>query len=499
MTVRRTAALPQAPVPADPWPDELLADRYRLGEKIGAGGMADVYEGVDTRLRRPVAVKIFRPGPHARTEDSLAVEAVLLARLQDPGLVTVYDVGHHDERPYLVMQLVDGPTLRGLLADGTLPERRVAGLGAALARALTHVHRAGIVHRDVKPSNVLLDAAGDPHLADFGIARLVDTTRHTAPDVLTGTAAYLAPEQVEGKRIGPAADVYALGLVLLECLKGAPEYEGTFLEAAIARVHRLPEIPSWVSPELTALLRAMTALDPESRPDAEQCATALAALHLTGDPHPAPLPAPQATRRHAHRAAAPGAHAAHAAHASPHADEAAVTRTAPVGRPRHRSRRLAVGTVLAALSVALGTTVAVAPGTSGTSDDPTSTAAAPADRPSGTATPGERDGAAPDTGSRTVPASTDTRPSDQAAPPNHAQVRPHGGESRHPLPNRPRHAADNAGSDNAGSDNAGSDNAADNPGSAPDGATKPSDRKNEAAEAAKKNKPAHPQAQKGRG
>ncbi|WP_374939612.1 serine/threonine-protein kinase, partial [Streptomyces sp. UH6] len=269
-------------MPADPWSAELLADRYRLGAKIGSGGMADVYEGVDTRLRRPVAVKVFRPGPGAdpRIEDSLSTEALLLARLHDPGLVTVYDVGQHDERPYLVMQLVDGPTLRGLLADGPLPERRVAGLGAALAQALAHVHQAGIVHRDVKPSNVLLDPAGAPHLADFGIARLVDTTRHTSPDVLTGTAAYLAPEQVEGKPIGPAADVYALGLVLLECLKGEPEYEGAFLEAAIARVHRPPVVPAGLSADLASLIRAMTDQDPGARPDAARCATVLDALDV---------------------------------------------------------------------------------------------------------------------------------------------------------------------------------------------------------------------------
>ncbi|MFF4291869.1 serine/threonine-protein kinase, partial [Streptomyces sp. NPDC001633] len=230
--------------------------------------MADVYEGVDTRLRRPVAVKVFRPGTDPQTEDRLTAEAVLLASLQHPGLVTVYDAGRHDDRTYLVMQLIKGPTLRSLLACGALPERRVVDVGAALARVLAYVHRAGVVHRDIKPSNILLDAAGAPHLADFGIARLADATRHTAPDVLIGTAAYLAPEQVEGRRIGPAADVYALGLVLLECLKGELEYQGTPLEATVARLHRPPQVPTWLPSELAALLRAMTAQDPEARPDA---------------------------------------------------------------------------------------------------------------------------------------------------------------------------------------------------------------------------------------
>ncbi len=336
------------------------------------GGMADVYKGVDTRLQRPVAVKVFRPGADHHTEDCLAAEAVLLAGLQGPGLVTVYDMGRHDGRAFLVMELVDGPTLRDLLEGGALPQRRVADLGAALAQALAHVHRSGIVHRDVKPSNVLLDtAAGAPHLADFGIARFVDATRHTAPDALTGTAAYLAPEQVEGKSIGPATDVYALGLVLLECLTGRTEYQGTPLEAAIARLHRPPLIPTWLSPDLVALLQTMTHLDPGARPDAAHCAKTLAALAAGGTPAAAPVPVPPSTDL---------VFPVRSARA-----DAAVTRSAPLpaGPRRRPGRRLAVGTALAALSVALGATVALAPDTSGADDDNRASAAAPpAHRPS---------------------------------------------------------------------------------------------------------------------
>ncbi|MER6980014.1 serine/threonine-protein kinase, partial [Streptomyces carpinensis] len=318
-----------------------------MGTRIGSGGMADVYEGVDTRLRRSVAVKVFRPGADPRTEDRLTAEAVLLARLQHPGLVTVYDAGRDGDRTYLVMQLVKGPTLRSLLACRALPERRVADVGAALARALAHVHRAGIVHRDVKPSNILLDAAGRPHLADFGIARLADATRHTAPDVLLGTAAYLAPEQVEGKRVGPAADVYALGLVLLECLKGELEYQGTALEAAIARLHRPPEVPTWFPSDLATLLRAMTAQDPEARPAAEQCADVLASRHAGADAHPPPLSSPPEARLSLLEAARP------VANGHVRTEEVAVTRPNVAGGTR-RSRGLAMGTALAALSVALG-------------------------------------------------------------------------------------------------------------------------------------------------
>ncbi|QLJ06192.1 protein kinase [Streptomyces sp. NEAU-sy36] len=379
-----------APVPAEERPTEVLSGRYRLGAKIGSGGMADVYEGVDTRLRRPVAVKVFRPGPDPQTEDRLTAEAVLLARLQHPGLVTVYDAGRHDDRTYLVMQLVKGPTLRGLLACGALPVRRVTEVGAALARVLAYVHRAGVVHRDIKPSNILLDAAGAPHLADFGIARLADATRHTAPDVLIGTAAYLAPEQVEGRQIEPAADVYALGLVLLECLKGELEYQGTPLEATVARLHRPPEVPGWLPSELAALLRAMTAQDPEARPDAEQCAQALTSRHAGPDPYPLPLSAPSEARLPAPRAA----HPATKEHIRSQA--AAVTRRNLPGGTRH-SRRLAAGTALA-LSVALGATLAVTSSTSGSDDrEAAMPAKSSAHPPSGTTTAKSGTGALPPT------------------------------------------------------------------------------------------------------
>jgi serine/threonine protein kinase len=386
-----------------------------LGDRIGSGGMADVYEAIDTRLRRPVAVKVFRPGSDPDTEDRLAAEAVLLARLEHPGLVRVYDSGCHDDRTYLVMRLIDGPTLRGLLTGGPLPERRVAELGTALAQALTHVHRAGIVHRDIKPSNVLLDPAGDPHLADFGIARLANATRRTEPDALTGTAAYLAPEQVEGQHVGPPTDVYALGLVLLECLKGELEYQGTPLEAAIARLHRPPAFPAWLAPGLTDLLQAMTARDPEARPHAEQCATALDSLSLTGgseDIRTRPM---------------------------------AVARPSLPERPRHH-RRLALGTALAALSVALGTTLTVAASTGDHRDDQADATFSAIHPPDGTATPESGRDAAASPGSRrastpradTDPALTNADVSDAAAlTPQGPEGQP-GADSRGPAAHRPR-------------------------------------------------------------
>ncbi|MFF4209559.1 protein kinase [Streptomyces sp. NPDC001796] len=348
---------------------EMVGGRYRLGAGIGRGGAADVHEAFDVRLGREVAVKLFRPDTDPRMEERFSEEAVLLARMQHPGLVTIYDAGRHRGRAYLVMQLIKGETLRTRLAAGPLPPGRVAELGAALAQALAHVHGAGIVHRDVKPSNVLLNASGAPHLADFGIARLVNATRHTASDVLIGTAAYLAPEQVMGKGVGPSADVYALGLLLLECLKGELEYEGTPLESAVARLHRQPVVPPSVPHELACLLRAMTAQDAEARPDAEHCAQVLSALRA--DRHVLSSSAsfgPRSTASTDTRV-----HARTGGIAVQEAKEPAVDTTAAdprtgtrhPSRPQHGRRRTA-GAVLTALSATLTVTLAVAPGSSET-------------------------------------------------------------------------------------------------------------------------------------
>ncbi|GAA1503923.1 serine/threonine-protein kinase [Streptomyces albidochromogenes] len=359
---------------------EVVAGRYRLGTKIGTGGVADVYEGLDLRLRRPVAVKVFRPGADPEMEERFADEAVLLARLQHPGLVTVYDTGRHKDCGYLVMELVTGQTLRRRAAAGPLEPAYVAELGAALAHALAHVHAAGIVHRDVKPSNVLLDDAGRPHLTDFGISRLINSTRNTASGALIGTAAYLAPEQVLGRGAGPAADVYALGLLLLECLKGELEYHGAPLEAALARLHRMPEIPEAVPEGLARLLRAMTALEEEARPDAEECALVLSALAGEPDlvaPPTAAVPAPTG------RGAAPDT----VRTAGPRAP-------APQPQGRGRARHLMAATGTAVLTAVLGATLVASDGPGGRAERNSATPPRVApERPPGTSAPAEDAGA----------------------------------------------------------------------------------------------------------
>lgn len=256
-------------------PDKLLGGRYRLGSRLGNGGAATVYAAIDVVLGRDVAVKLYRPGSNTMSLYRFGAEARLLASLSHPSLVTLYDVNLEDDHPYLVMQLVGGITLRDLVDREPLDPVTTARHGARLAEALAHVHEHDVVHRDIKPSNVLIDRTGTCYLTDFGIARALSSAHLTASGELIGTAAYLAPEQVTDVDTGPAVDIYALGLVLLECLTGRPEYTGTTVETALARLSRQPRVPDGLAPEWRTLLTAMTAHDPANRPDAARCAEML--------------------------------------------------------------------------------------------------------------------------------------------------------------------------------------------------------------------------------
>lgn len=237
-----------------------------------------MYSAVDVLLGRDVAVKVFRREGSRLSLYRFAAEARLLAGLSHPGLVTVHDVCLDGDQPYLVMHLVGGTTLRGLMDDGRLDPVLTARVGARIAGVLAYVHARDIVHRDVKPSNVLVDDSGEGFLADFGIARAMGAAHLTLTGELIGTAAYLAPEQVTDVDVTPKADIYALGLVLLECLTGRPEYTGTTVEAAVARLSRQPRIGGEVPPAWRGLLTAMTSREPVDRPDAATCAGLLGAL-----------------------------------------------------------------------------------------------------------------------------------------------------------------------------------------------------------------------------
>ncbi|GAA2978543.1 serine/threonine-protein kinase [Actinokineospora diospyrosa] len=266
--------------------ERVLAERYRLDGVLGVGGVARVYLGTDLRLGRAVAVKVFRADSDDEQVRRFETEVRILAGLEHPALVPIHDSGVHDGHPFLVLRLVEGSTLRREIENGPLPLERVRALGARLATALAHVHGHGVVHRDVKPSNILLDGRGEAVLADFGLARLVDSPRLTSSDRMTGTAAYLAPEQVTGAEVGFPADVYALGLVLLECLTGTREYEGGGVETALARLHRPPRVPRDLPDELVRLLLLMTALPARRRPTAAKCAQLLAAAPPTDPVRP---------------------------------------------------------------------------------------------------------------------------------------------------------------------------------------------------------------------
>jgi serine/threonine protein kinase len=256
-------------------PERVVADRYRLGALLGRGGTAEVWKAEDDALGRSVALKLVT----VQTDESSAragEEARLLARLSHPSIVPVYDAGTDEQgRPWVVMELVEGETLSDTIRRGPIPSERTAVIGGSVAQALAYVHGQGLVHRDVKPGNVLIGQDGRVRLTDFGIARLVDAARVTSTGMMVGTASYLAPEQVAGEPVGPPADVYALGLVLLECLTGEREYAGSTVEVALARLHRQPEVPDDLPGGWPGLLRAMTARAPEDRPLPAQAAEEL--------------------------------------------------------------------------------------------------------------------------------------------------------------------------------------------------------------------------------
>jgi serine/threonine protein kinase len=256
----------------------VVAGRYELGSVLGAGSSAVVHRARDLRRGVEVAIKCFRPGGSERDLRQQRQEMALLARLDHPGLVRLHDGGLVDDCPFVVTDLVEGPTLAQRIASGPpLAPGPVRRLGAHLADALAHVHAAGIVHRDVKPANVLLGNGGRPRLADFGIARTLEATAATADGCVVGTAAYLAPEQVRGERVAPATDVYALGLVLLEALTGRREYPGAAVESATARLYRSPAVPEGLPAGLSTVLNAMMQDDPRRRPPAAAVAAALSA------------------------------------------------------------------------------------------------------------------------------------------------------------------------------------------------------------------------------
>jgi serine/threonine-protein kinase len=262
---------------ADPLLGRLLDERYRLDETIARGGMATVYAATDTRLDRPVAVKVMRPGLADDPEfvERFAREARAAARLSSPEVVAVHDQGpdRGTGTAYLVMERVSGGTLRDVLrSEGALPPARALDLLEPALVALAAAHAAGLVHRDVKPENVLLSADGRVKVADFGLARAIETSSVTATTgLLIGTVAYLAPEQVEHGRTDTRTDVYAAGILLFELLTGAPPYDSDSpMTVAYRHVHDDVPPPSRLVEGIPAglddLVVRATRRDPAARP-----------------------------------------------------------------------------------------------------------------------------------------------------------------------------------------------------------------------------------------
>ncbi|HEX6525280.1 MAG TPA: serine/threonine-protein kinase [Streptosporangiaceae bacterium] len=246
----------------------LIRGRYRLDSRIAAGGVGQVWRATDLVLQRPVAVKLLRSAyaDHPETLTRFRTEARLAGSLTHPCIAQVYDYGE-SVGPYLVMEFVDGPSLAGILDNGPLDPIRTADIIAQAAAGLEAAHRAGLVHRDVKPENLLLGPANQVKITDFGIAHATGSAPLTGSGIVMGTTPYLAPERAIGAPGTPASDVYSLGIVGYECLTGILPFDGTRTEIMAGHLHRqLPPLPDDAPTGLTDLIRFMTAKEPARRP-----------------------------------------------------------------------------------------------------------------------------------------------------------------------------------------------------------------------------------------
>lgn len=280
--------------------ETLAGGRYRIERTLGRGGMAAVYQAHDAELDRPVAVKVL--AEHLASDDAFRQrfvrEARMAAKLSHPNIVHVYDQGDEDGRPFIVMEYVEGTTLADeLRRSGPFPPARVVDLALQICGGLEHAHSSGLVHRDVKPQNLLVRADGTLKIADFGIARAAQATKLTQIGSVLGTAAYLAPEQAAGEQVTAAADIYSLGCVLYELLTGQTPYVFETLPELVVKQREEPvtpirELRPDVPPEVEAAVMHCLARKPEYRPAS---AAALAQELAAGSPEPPTEALPQPT------------------------------------------------------------------------------------------------------------------------------------------------------------------------------------------------------------
>jgi len=249
----------------------VLAGRYRMEGRIAVGGVGEVWRATDLVLARPVAVKLLRPeyAQHPETLVRFEAEARHAASVTHPGIAQVYDYAEAGpaESPYLVMELVDGPSLAWVLASGPLEPAYAMDVLAQAAAGLEAAHTAGLVHRDVKPANLVVGPGNQVKITDFGVAYAAGSAPITRAGTLVGTPAYLAPERAAGGPATPASDLYSLGVVGYHCLTGRPPFDGMGIEVAAAHQHRaLPPLPATVPAGVAGLVGELTAKDPAARP-----------------------------------------------------------------------------------------------------------------------------------------------------------------------------------------------------------------------------------------
>ena len=426
----------------------MLGGRYQLDEVLGRGGMSTVYRATDTVLGRTVAIKVLSPAladEHGTWVTRFEREARAAAGLTHAGIATIYDTGVEDGTRFIVMECVPGESLAAVMHErGALETSFAVSIAAQVADVLAAAHAAGIVHRDIKPGNVMVTPDGHVKVLDFGIARAADATAITQTISVLGTAAYMAPEQASGQLTDARSDIYALGCLLYAMLAGAPPFAG---EQAAAIIHQhvnaaprpLRELAVGVPPALAALVQQMLAKSPDARP--QSAAEVRDRLRSVLDPTAPTRPLGAVAAGGVAGAAAAGVAAAGAGIAAGSvgarqrrgAPTARTRRMPPPGRSPTAGRGLAIAAVLALVLLIAGIAIAASVGGSSNADNPISSSThpktTPPKTPSTTSTPSSA--TAPPTTTTNPPATAPPTPPGQGGtPPGQAKKQDGGGKGK---------------------------------------------------------------------